>query len=339
MRRPSSWSRSWRWGALAAGGVIAMLLLAACGGGTGQVAQPSPPPPARGAPTTAPPAESEAMGVGQPREREGCSARATDAATLLSGLAGASGGERICVFGDLGRTRLTITTSGAPGKPIVVLGGGQAAVAGITIEADNVIVDGFQVPRAPAPGIEIRGSNVTVENNTVTHPTGDDYDGLRFFGSNLTIAHNTIADISPDGSGAHADCMQTFATDDDHPASQNVTITGNRCERIANTCLIAEGPNSSAGDGSGTGTTTNFTFSHNYCDVHAAQALMIDDVQNITAAGNQVIGSIEKAFAFQNRSTGVTVQGNKIGPDVGYEVGIDDSSRPGYQGPASGGGP
>ena len=40
--------------------------------------------------------------------------------------------------------------------------------------------------------------------------------------------------------------MQTFATDDNHPASQNVLIDSNRCEDIDNICLIAEGPNSEA---------------------------------------------------------------------------------------------
>ncbi|MGH8783428.1 hypothetical protein, partial [Paraburkholderia sp.] len=80
------------------------------------------------------------------------------------------------------------------------------------MSADHVVVSGFAVSNGPAPGIWMRGSDVTVEDNSVRHPVGDDYDGLRFFGTDLIIRHNTISDIGPDASDAHADCMQTFAT-------------------------------------------------------------------------------------------------------------------------------
>jgi hypothetical protein len=268
-----------------------------------------------------------------------CTKRVSDGASLQQALAAASPGQKICAVGNMGNARLQVNKSGTPGNPITVIGNGSTPVKGITVDASNVVVGGFSAVNPQAPGIELTGNNITVRNNTVKHPTGGDYDGLRFFGSNLKILNNTITDISPDGSGAHADCMQTFATDAQSPASQNVVIDGNRCQRIDNQCLIAEGPNSSAGDGSGQGRSANITFTDNLCDVNASQALQIDDVQGMKVTGNTVTGKPDKAFSFQNKATGAVVAANKIAAGIGYQVGMDSSSQVGYQGPSVGGEP
>ncbi|HEX4252061.1 MAG TPA: hypothetical protein VH008_29665 [Pseudonocardia sp.] len=268
-----------------------------------------------------------------------CTKRVGDGASLQQALAAATPGQKICAVGNMGGSRLQVSRSGTPGNPITVIGNGSTPVKGITVDASNVVVGGFSAVNPQAPGIELTGNNITVRNNTVKHPTGGDYDGLRFFGSNLKILDNTITDISPDGSGAHADCMQTFATDAQSPASQNVLINGNRCERIDNQCLIAEGPNSSAGDGSGQGRSANITFTNNTCDVSASQALQIDDVQGMKVTGNTITGKPDKAFSFQNKATGAVVAANKIAAGIGYQVGMDSSSQAGYQGPSVGGEP
>jgi hypothetical protein len=183
-----------------------------------------------------------------------------------------------------------------------------------------------------------------VENNTVRHPIGDDYDGLRFFGDDLKIVHNTIGDISPDSTDAHADCMQSFATGPKSrtPNSGNVNrvlIDGNRCERIDNQCLIVEGPFSSAGDGSGIGRSSDITFSNNYCDAHASQAVWMDDVRNVTLKNNDVQRGVQKAFALTNNSVGATVSGNKIAPQIENEISMDDTSEIDYHGPTPQGSP
>ena len=116
-------------------------------------------------------------------------------------------------------------------------------------------------------------------------------------------------------------------------------IDGNRCERIDNQCLIAEGPDSTAGDGAGSGASFDITFSHNRCDVHASQAIEIDDVQRVRVVGNAITGTPEKAFSFQNNATGALVAANTLAHQIRYEVGMDASSRPGYTGPAVGGPP
>ncbi|MFD2414788.1 hypothetical protein [Amycolatopsis pigmentata] len=228
---------------------------------------------------------------------------------------------------------MEITKGGTADRPLIYAGHGQQ-VAGIDVHADNVVVDDYTMNRPAAPGIEIHGNNVTVENSTVTAPQGGDGDGLRFFGNDIRILRNTITDTD-NSTGAHADCMQTFATDDEDVASQHILIDGNRCERIDNMCLMAEGPNSEAGDGSGRGVSRDWTFRDNYCQTRqASQTVMIDDVQYVTLSGNTWAAGPDHAIGLQNHSTNAHVMNNKLDPSIRCEVGIDDSSRKGYQGPA-----
>jgi len=230
--------------------------------------------------------------------------------------------------------RLEITKGGSAGRPMIYFGGGRP-VGGIDIDADYVIVDGYTMNRPEAPGIEIHGNNVVVMNNVVTAPQGDDGDGLRFFGNNLEILHNTIS-RTDNSTGAHADCMQTFATDEDDVASRHVLIDGNRCEHVDNMCLMAEGPNSEAGDGSGVGVSDDWIFSNNYCQtLQASQTLMVDDVQHLTVIGNTWAAGPDHAVGLQNHTTDAHILGNHLDRGaIRCEVGIDDSSRKGYVGPA-----
>ncbi|GAA5156857.1 hypothetical protein GCM10023321_33600 [Pseudonocardia eucalypti] len=265
-----------------------------------------------------------------------CTKKVSDGAALNAALASASPGQKICAVGNMGGTRLSVKKGGTAAAPIQVVGD-NTTVKGITVDTNNVVLAGFNSVGGEAPGAELTGNNITFRNNKVSKPTGGDYDGMRFFGNNLKILNNTISDINPGGSGAHADCMQTFTSG--RPSSLNVTIDGNRCERVDNMCLMAEGPGDVGDGGGGDGTSANWTFSNNYCDTHAGQALMIEAVQNVTVKGNNIVGKVDKAFAFDIGSTGAKVLGNKLAAGIGYEVGMDSSSKKGYQGPAVGGAP
>jgi hypothetical protein len=225
--------------------------------------------------------------------------------------------------------RLEISRSGTPQQPIEVFGDGHTTVAGITIHADQVAVRGISVVGGQAPGIWIRGSGITVENNTVRHPTGGAFAGIWFFGTDLKILHNTITDIGPDSSSAntdclqtaanqasipdplglvvpttpatgqcsvHAACLQTFATGPrapvpNTPVTHHALIQGNRCQRIDAQCLIVQGPHSRSGTGSGQGQSDDITFSGNYCDAHGTAAVLVDDVQNVTLRDNHIDGT------------------------------------------------
>ena len=317
-------SRQWRRAAALAVGLAAALVLAGCGkGATTGPAQP-------------PPGPSGPAGAAAPAAQVNCTQKVGDEGALRQALSSASGGDTVCVTGDLSNTRLAITHGGSAQAPVTVLGAGTVT-KGIDVTADNVVVDGFTAAEPEAPGVSLKGNNLALRNTTINSPQDGDGDGIRFWGSNIKILHNTITDTSND-SGAHADCMQTFATDEDSLASQDVLIDSNRCEKIDNNCLIAEGPNSSAGDGSGEGESRNITFSNNYCDNQAAQAVLADDVRNMVITGNQVVGRINHAWAFQNQSTSGVVRDNQV-RSVKYEVGMDSSSEEGYQGPEAGGAP
>ncbi|MBO0849846.1 MAG: right-handed parallel beta-helix repeat-containing protein [Pseudonocardia sp.] len=309
----------------------ALLLLAGCGiGQAPPVVRPPAPSATSPVTTTAP----DGRGAIRPLPAAtGCTSTVRSADSLELTLATLAPGGKICLVGDLSGAQLTVRKSGTAQAPIQIVGDGQTVVHGITVEGSYVTIAGVNALNADAPGVSLYGDNITLENSTSISPRGDDGDALRFWGNNITIRHNTMRDTR-NLNGAHADCMQTFATDEDHPASQHIMIDSNRCEQIDNTCLIAEGPNSLAGDGSGVGATTDITFTNNYCDNHAGEALQIDDVQNMTITNNDIVGGgLDHAFALQNRSSGAKVSGNKLNPNIHYEVGLDESSAPGYQGP------
>ena len=244
-------------------------------------------------------------------------------------------GDVICFSGTLSEP-LKIRVGGTPDAPVVYSGGGSATAPGISVKADNVVVQGFISSGADSTGITAQGRNITVQDNTITQVryTGDDVDGMRFFGDGTKLLRNRVYNLEAnDIQDSHVDCMQSFATSG--PGSSDVLISGNRCENIRAQCLMAEGPNDSKDGGSGEGVSRNWVFEGNYCDANAkAQSLALHDIQNVTIRNNQMVGKANKAFALGKGATGVTVEGNQIGANYGREVSFDDpSAAEGYQGP------
>jgi hypothetical protein len=243
-------------------------------------------------------------------------------------------GDVICFTGRLDAP-LKISVGGTPQAPVVYSGDGGTRVPGIVVNADHVVVQGFVSDGANSTGIWASGRNVTVKDNTVTRVrhTDDDLDGIRFFGDEFKVLHNTVRDLegTSEIGDSHVDCMQTYATS--RPGSSDVVIQGNRCEGIRAQCLMAEGPNDDGG--SGQGVSRNWLFNGNYCDSHAAaQSVALEDIQDTTISNNQMAGKGNKAFALGKFTTGTRVEGNRIGPGYGREVGFDDpSARTGYEGP------
>ncbi len=283
---------------------------------------------------------SGASGNGQPEALTNCSSMVTDEAAMEVAVSEAGPGDRICLDGDLGQTRLEVRRSGEEGRPITILGGGRATVGQIEVVADHVVIDGVRAEKPESPGVQLMGNGLTLRASSVISPqVGDgDGDGIRFFGNDIKILNNVVRDTRGQDKN-HADAIQTFATSDKHTPSQRVTISGNRFEDIDNICIIAEGPESEAGDGTGDGDSNTFVITDNYCENRAGQAFYFDDIGKVTLTGNEIVGKIAKAFSFQNDSVGAKIGGNKIGSGVGYEVGMDDSSESDYEGPEPGGKP
>jgi parallel beta helix pectate lyase-like protein len=248
----------------------------------------------------------------------------------------------ICLSGTLD-SRLTITAGGTPDQPVTYAGGGDTTVQGIDVLASNVVVQGFTSTDAHSMGAKLLGDNIVFQDNKISHPVnaGDDTDGIRFFGDNIKMLNNQISDVSDGsdcnedgcGDGPHPDCFQTYYSDE-YPTSSNIVIDGNRCEKVAAQCLIAEGPNLPDDGVQGPGQSANWTFSNNYCDDGAAQALMIRDIQNVSITDNDFEGSNNKAIALADGSTGAHVDGNKLNPRIPKLITFDDDNEAsGYSGP------
>jgi hypothetical protein len=104
----------------------------------------------------------------------GCTTEVTDSAGLRQALDGAQAGDRICISGDLGSVMLEIGKGGSEQAPLAVIGNGKTAVKGIRVNANDVIVDGFQVLGGPGLGIEVTGNGVTLRHNTLRQSAGGD---------------------------------------------------------------------------------------------------------------------------------------------------------------------
>jgi len=251
-------------------------------------------------------------------------------------------GDVVCLSGTLD-SRLTIDTGGTPDRPVTYLGNGAATVTGIDVLASNVVVEGFQSVDAHSMGAKLQGDNIVFQDNTIRHPVnaGDDTDGIRFFGDHITMRHNVVSDVSDGsdcsddgcGDGPHPDCFQTYYSAE-YPTSSDIVIDGNRCEDVAAQCLIAEGPNLPDEGVQGPGASADWTFSNNYCDDDAVQALMIKDVQNVAITGNDFEGHNDKAIALADGSTGAHVDGNTLNPRIPKLITFDDDQEAdGYVGP------
>ncbi|MBB6374009.1 hypothetical protein BKA01_001231 [Pseudonocardia eucalypti] len=265
-----------------------------------------------------------------PKQR-GCTRKITPAEADAA-VKAAKSGDKLCVVGG-STTPIDVVRPSAGPSPLITLTGDGSPIKGVYIDVDNIVVENFNSIDAEAPGFVIEGKNITMRNNVIDNPKEGDNDGLRFFGSHLRILNNTIKNAR-NTDDAHADCMQTYS--DDSPPSDHVVIDNNRCEGIDNQCLIIEGPND--GEGDGVGHTEHIIFSRNYCEatggeIGAYQAVMLEDVQHMTIALNDIRGPIRKAFAFDIGSTHGRVLANRIDPRIPCKVGMDETSKPGYIGP------
>jgi hypothetical protein len=271
----------------------------------------------------------------------GCTQTATNPDTAHDALVDATPGAKICIIGDLRGWRMKIGYSGTEQAPIQVVGDGQTRVGSIEVEALNVIVDGFNVLNTPSPQVQINSNNVTVRSVVALNPLRPGSDNVQVNGDYITITHNTLGEASGDGGkssrrGAKANCIDILAEDPGERTSHHVRVENNRCQSTAINCLRAFTPE--PGENDARAPTSDVTFTNNYCQTRGTTAVTADNVQGMTITDNE-IAPVDHAWALQNNSTGAKISGNKLAPGTRFEVGIDESSQDGYDGPPAGGNP
>jgi hypothetical protein len=193
------------------------------------------------------------------------------------------------------------------------------------------VIEANTVLHAGTTGISISGQRITVRENLVsaTVPADDgDADGVRFFGTGHRIISNVIRDIPARGS-AHPDCFQTFDTG--RPATFDIEIVGNTCQKVAENCLLATGDES--GNGEAPADTRSITFIGNTCATSGEQSMNLRHWPHADMRKNHFSGSnLKRGILISAGSTGCTAKDNTTERDVS-PVEIDDSSRPGFNSP------
>jgi hypothetical protein len=300
-------------------------LLAVAGCGNSDIAEPTSAPPG---PVTA--TATDGRGAVRPLQKPtDCTITVSNGGALTGATSQAEPGQRICLSGDMSAQSLHLDRSGTPEKPIVLVGDGNVTVAGIDVLANNVVVEGFNVVGPDVFGIAVNGENITVANNTRISPRSGGGVGIGFWGKNLKIVHNTVRDtVVP---GRHSDCMQTSAHAADLPASQQVLLDSNRCEQAPNSCLAALGSSDTPFGGGFGGQSADIVFNNNYCETTSRAAMQFDNVQRAVVTNNEFAGVPAPLVTLKTGAINARVEKNT---GTGLTVQIDNSSRPGYQGPA-----
>lgn len=230
-----------------------------------------------------------------------------------------------------------------------IVGGGELLLAGTGIVAQkNTVRDTVRggiicapctdstiesntVTHATTAGIVISGQRVTVRGNRVgaTVPADNgDADGVRFFGNGHRILSNVIENIPARGA-AQPDCFETFDTG--RPATFDVEIVGNACQRVAKNCLVATGDE--RGNGDAPPGARSITFIGNTCATEGDQGVYLRRWPEVDLRKNTFSGpNLKRGVLISAASTGCIARDNTITGNV-PAVQIDDSSRPGFNDP------
>lgn len=233
---------------------------------------------------------------------------------------------------------LAITTSGTADKPRVYDGQGHK-IGSITITADWVVVQNFNVVASGQYGIYSTGTHVTIQNNDIKniHTSGDgDLNAITFFGDYHRILYNTAIDfVSGDPGDSHTDAIQTWDTSSKR-SSSNVTIGWNKFsgpDKSAGApihqCIMSEGPKSTDGGGGGSGASQNWLVIGNYFKDSWNQCLKFDDIDNVSVTQNEFAGNSSHVIEATALSTGFKYYSdNKVTGTYG-SVGVTITSGPG----------
>jgi hypothetical protein len=222
-----------------------------------------------------------------------------------------SAGSVMCMTGNA-TSRIDVTTSN------MIFDGRGFSSVGITVNADNVVIQNFNFRNCAGNCIWMRGNGNVAQDNTISqvYHAGDDIDGLRFFGNDNKILRNRFFDIlkGPERD-AHLDCIQTWASPETGGGSTRALISGNDC-RDANfrQCVMVEGPGSTDGGGGGPGVTRDWVIESNHFQCYANQTIALRDAHGFVIQNNNFAGGGNKAIQQADGTSGITIRNNVLGP-------------------------
>jgi hypothetical protein len=216
-------------------------------------------------------------------------------------------------------SRLSITTDGR------TYDGGGHTVAGVTIEADDIIIQNFVIAGAERDGVSIFGTNVTVQNCDFYDiaGTGEDINAITLFGDGHKILYNDfgVTDFlaSGDIGGSHTDVVQSWNTSSKRSTS-NLIVQGNRAvgpatsdERFIHQFLQMEGEGSTDGGGGGSGVSSGILVADNLIEFDCEnQVLNFLDVHDIEITRNTFAGSSNRIVGTGDGSDGVVFYDDNI---------------------------
>ncbi|MBL8159117.1 hypothetical protein JNJ66_01540 [Candidatus Saccharibacteria bacterium] len=213
---------------------------------------------------------------------------------------------------------LKIEESGTAGNPKVYDGQGHT-VGTITIRADYVTVQNFNIRATSQDGVNFEGTGITVQNNDIkgVSAAGDgDMNAIEFFGNDSKILYNTAIDfVEGDPGGSHTDAIQTWVSDSHPTPSKNVIIKGNKFSGPDNPgrdnaipsihqCIMAEGLGR-GGNSGGDGDPSNWLIADNYFKDSWNQCIKLDGIDDVTITRNEFAGDSGRVIEVTSASSNV----------------------------------
>ena len=229
------------------------------------------------------------------------------------------------------RGDMNITSSGTASVPRIYDGGGFTC-GRVTISADYIIVQNYNIRPGSQYGAYITGSHVTLQNcdikNVMVSGDGDLNAITMLEGSFNKILFNTAINyVSGSPGSSHTDCLQTWVSSSHPTACSNIQIVGNKFVGPANPsrdnniasihqCIMVES-SGHGGNSGGSGTPSNWYIADNEFGDSWGQSIKTDCGNNFIYTRNRWTGSSDNVFEITCGSGNVVYSDNSFGSGYG----------------------
>jgi hypothetical protein len=229
------------------------------------------------------------------------------------------------------RGDMNITVSGTASTPRIYDGGGFTC-GRVTISADYIVVQNYNIRPNSQYGAYITGSHVTLQNcdikNIVVSGDGDLNAITLLDGSNNKILYNTAVNyVSGNPGSSHTDFIQTWVSSSHPTACTNIQVVGNKAVGPANPsrdnniasihqCIMVESAGH-GGNSGGSGTPSNWYIADNEFGDSWGQSIKTDCGNNFIFTRNRWTGSSDKVFELTCGSGTVIYSDNSFGSGYG----------------------